>query len=216
MRGARTPLATEGQRLNQIRNLVKKHNLYLFSDEVYREFIYTGSPYISAMHLDGIEQNVVLIDSVSKRYSECGIRIGALITKNEAVRKTVMKFCQARLSPPLIGQIVAEASIEGTEAYSREVYEEYLERRKTLIYGVNRIPGCYTPIPMGALYTVAKLPVDDAEKFCAWCLSDFRYTDEKTASQTPSGHVAEVKAETIMMVLAAGFYTTPGSGVNQV
>lgn len=100
MRGARTPLATEGQRLNQIRNLVKKHNLYLFSDEVYREFIYTGSPYISAMHLDGIEQNVVLIDSVSKRYSECGIRIGALITKNEAVRKTVMKFCQTRLSPP--------------------------------------------------------------------------------------------------------------------
>ena len=100
MRGARTPLATEGQRLNQVRNLVKKHNLYLFSDEVYREFIYTGSPYISAMHLDGIEQNVVLIDSVSKRYSECGIRIGALITKNEAVRKTVMKFCQTRLSPP--------------------------------------------------------------------------------------------------------------------
>lgn len=216
MRGARTPLATEGQRLNQIRDLVKKHNLYLFSDEVYREFIYTGSPYISAMHLEGIEQNVVLIDSVSKRYSECGIRIGALITKNEAVRKTVMKFCQARLSPPLIGQIVAEASIEGTEAYSREVYEEYLERRKTLIDGVNRISGCYTPIPMGAFYTVAKLPVDDAEKFCAWCLSDFRYTDEKTASLTPSGHVAEVKAETIMMAPAAGFYTTPGSGVNQV
>lgn len=202
--------------MNQICDLVKKYNLYLFSDEVYREFIYTGSPYISAMHLDGIEQNVILIDSVSKRYSECGIRIGALITKNEAVRKTVMKFCQARLSPPLIGQIVAEASIEGTEAYSREVYEEYLERRKTLIDGVNRIPGCYTPIPMGAFYTVAKLPVDDAEKFCAWCLSDFRYTDEKTATLTPSGHVAEVKAETIMMAPAAGFYTTPGSGVNQV
>ena len=202
--------------MNRIRDLVKKYNLYLFSDEVYSEFIYTGSPYISAMHLKGIEQNVVLIDSVSKRYSECGIRIGALITKNEAVRKTVMKFCQARLSPPLIGQIVAEASIEGTEAYSREVYEEYLERRKTLIDGVNRIPGCYTPIPMGAFYTVAKLPVDDAEKFCAWCLSDFRYTDEKTASLTPSGHVAEVKAETIMMAPAAGFYTTPGSGLNQV
>lgn len=116
----------------------------------------------------------------------------------------------------LIGLIVAEASIEGTEAYSREVYEEYLERRKTLIDGVNRISGCYTPIPMGTFYTVAKLPVDDAEKFCAWCLSDFRYTDEKTASQTPSSHVAEVKAETIMMAPAAGFYTTPGSGVNQV
>lgn len=203
--------------MNQIRDLVKKYNLYLFSDEVYREFIYTGSPYISAMHLDGIEQNVILIDSVSKRYSECGIRIGALITKNEAVRKTVMKFCQARLSPPLIGQIVAEASIEGTEAYSREVYEEYLERRKTLIDGVNRIPGCYTPIPMGAFYTVAKLPVDDAEKFCAWCLSDFRYKDEKTETLKPSGTKGlPVTGETIMMAPAAGFYTTPELGKNQV
>ena len=194
--------------MSQIRDLVKKHNLYLFSDEVYREFIYTGSPYISAMHLEGIEQNVVLIDSVSKRYSECGIRIGALITKNEIVRKTVMKFCQARLSPPLIGQIVAEASIEGTEAYSRAVYEEYLERRKCLIDGVNRIPGCYTPIPMGAFYTVAKLPVDDAEKFCEWCLSDFSWKDE----HTPDG----CTGETVMMAPAAGFYTTPGSGVDQV
>lgn len=194
--------------MNQIRDLVKKHKLYLFSDEVYREFIYTGSPYISAMHLEGIEQNVVLIDSVSKRYSECGIRIGALITKNEAIRKTVMKFCQARLSPPLIGQIVAEASIEGTEAYSREVYEEYLERRKCLIDGVNRIPGCYTPIPMGAFYTVAKLPVDDAEKFCEWCLRDFSWKDE----YTPDGCMGE----TVMMAPAAGFYTTQGSGVDQV
>ena len=185
--------------MNQIRDLVKKHNLYLFSDEVYREFIYTGSPYISSMHLDGIQQNVVLIDSVSKRYSECGIRIGALITKNEAIRSTVMKFCQARLSPPLIGQIVAEASIDGTEAYSREVYEEYVERRKCLIDGVNRIPGCYTPLPMGAFYTVAKLPVDDAEKFCAWCLTDFNY-----------------EGETVMMAPAAGFYTTPGLGKDEV
>lgn len=203
--------------MNQIRDLVKKYNLYLFSDEVYREFIYTGSPYISAMHLEGIEQNVILIDSVSKRYSECGIRIGALITKNEAVRKTVMKFCQARLSPPLIGQIVAEASIEGTEAYSREVYEEYLERRKTLIDGVNRIPGCYTPIPMGAFYTVAKLPVDDAEKFCAWCLSDFRYKDETSETLKPSGTKGlPVTGETIMMAPAAGFYTTSDLGKNQV
>lgn len=203
--------------MNQIRDLVKKYNLYLFSDEVYREFIYTGSPYISAMHLEGIEQNVILIDSVSKRYSECGIRIGALITKNEAVRKTVMKFCQARLSPPLIGQIVAEASIEGTEAYSRDVYEEYLERRKTLIDGMNRIPGCYTPIPMGAFYTVAKLPVDDAEKFCAWCLSDYRYKDETTETLKPSGSKGlPVTGETIMMAPAAGFYTTPELGKNQV
>lgn len=194
--------------MNRIRDLVKKYNLYLFSDEVYREFIYTGSPYISAMHLDGIEQNVVLIDSVSKRYSECGVRIGALITKNENVRKTVMKFCQARLSPPLLGQLVAEASIEGTEQYSREVYDEYVERRKCLIDGVNRIPGCYTPVPMGAFYTVAKLPVDDAEKFCAWCLTDFIYKDDKT----PEGSVGE----TIMMAPAAGFYSNPVIGKNQV
>lgn len=183
----------------QIRDIVKKHNLYLFSDEVYREFIYTGSPYISAMHLEGIENNVILIDSVSKRYSECGIRIGALVTRNEKVRQTVMKFCQARLSPPLIGQIVAEASIEGTADYSRQVYDEYLERRKVLIDGVNKIPGCYTPIPMGAFYTVAQLPVDDTEKFCAWCLKDFCYENE-----------------TIMMAPAAGFYSTPGMGKNEV
>ncbi len=185
--------------MNQIRDLVKKYNLFLFSDEVYREFIYTGSPYISAMHLDGIEQNVVLIDSVSKRYSECGIRIGALITKNEEVRKTVMKFCQARLSPPLIGQIVAEASIEGTEQYSREMYEEYVERRKCLIDGINRIPGCYTPIPMGAFYTVAQLPVDDVDKFCAWCLSSFDY-----------------EGETVMMAPATGFYSDSEMGRQQV
>ena len=194
--------------MNRIRDLVKKYNLYLFSDEVYREFIYTGSPYISAMHLEGIEQNVVLIDSVSKRYSECGIRIGALITKNAEVRKTVMKFCQARLSPPLIGQLIAEASIEGTEQYSREVYDEYVERRKSLIDGVNRIPGCYTPVPMGAFYTVAQLPVEDAEDFCAWCLTDFCWKDEKTP--------ADVVGETIMMAPAAGFYSTPGMGKNQV
>ena len=136
--------------MNQIRDLVKKYDLYLFSDEVYREFIYTGSPYISACHLEGIENNVVLIDSVSKRYSECGIRVGALITKNEEVRSAVMKFCQARLSPPLLGQLVAEASIDEPEEYSREVYDEYVERRKCLIDGLNRIPGVYSPIPMGA------------------------------------------------------------------
>lgn len=185
--------------MNQIRDLVKKYDLYLFSDEVYREFIYTGSPYISACHLEGIEQNVVLIDSVSKRYSECGIRIGALITKNPQVRQAVMKFCQARLSPPLIGQIAAEASLEEPEEYGREVYDEYVERRKCLIDGLNRIPGVYSPIPMGAFYTVAKLPVDDAEKFCAWCLSDFQY-----------------EGETVMMAPAAGFYTTPGAGRDQV
>ena len=127
--------------MNQIRDLVKKYDLYLFSDEVYREYIYTGSPYISAMHLQGIENNTILIDSVSKRYSECGIRIGALITKNEEIRKAVMKFCQARLSPPLIGQIVAEASLDAPQSYYRDVYDEYVERRKCLIDGLNRIPG---------------------------------------------------------------------------
>ncbi|MBR5677019.1 MAG: pyridoxal phosphate-dependent aminotransferase [Paludibacteraceae bacterium] len=185
--------------MNRIRDLVKKYDLYLFSDEVYREFIYTGSPYISACHLEGIENNVVLIDSVSKRYSECGIRIGALITKNEAVRQAVMKFCQARLSPPLIGQIAAEASLDAGEEYERENYDEYVERRKCLIDGLNRIPGVYSPIPMGAFYTVAKLPVDDAEKFCAWCLKDFNY-----------------EGETVMMAPASGFYTTPELGKNEV
>lgn len=185
--------------MNQIRDLVKKYDLYLFSDEVYREFIYTGSPYISACHLEGVEQNVVLIDSVSKRYSECGIRIGALITKNEEVRNAVMKFCQARLSPPLLGQLVAEASIETSPEYMREMYDEYVERRNILVDGLNRIPGVYSPIPMGAFYTMAKLPVDDAEEFCAWCLRDFEY-----------------EGETVMMAPAAGFYTTPGAGKDEV
>lgn len=185
--------------MNQIRDLVKKYDLYLFSDEVYREYIYTGSPYISAMHLQGIENNTVLIDSVSKRYSECGIRIGALITKNEEIRKAVMKFCQARLSPPLIGQIVAEASLDAPTSYYRDVYDEYVERRKCLIDGLNRIPGVYSPIPMGAFYTVAKLPVDDSDKFCRWCLEEFNY-----------------EGETVMMAPASGFYTTPGAGHNQV
>ena len=185
--------------MNQIRDLVKKHDLYLFSDEVYREFIYTGSPYISACHLEGIEQNVILIDSVSKRYSECGIRIGALITKNEEVRNAVMKFCQARLSPPLLGQLVAEASIDTSEDYLREMYDEYVERRNCLIDGLNKIPGVYSPIPMGAFYTMARLPIDDAERFCAWCLEEFSYENE-----------------TIMMAPGAGFYTTPGAGHNEV
>ena len=185
--------------MNQIRDLVKKYDLFLFSDEVYREFIYTGSPYISACHLEGIEQNVVLIDSVSKRYSECGIRIGALITKNAEIRAAVMKFCQARLSPPLIGQIAAEASLDVPEEYLRETYDEYVERRKCLIDGLNRIPGVYSPIPMGAFYTVAKLPVDDAEKFCMWCLTDFNF-----------------EGETVMMAPASGFYTTPGVGRDEV
>jgi aspartate aminotransferase len=185
--------------MNKIRDLVKKYDLYLFSDEVYREFIYTGSPYVSALHLVGIEENVVLIDSVSKRYSECGIREGMLITKNKELRKTVMKFCQARLSPPLLGQIVAEASLNVSEEYMRDVYEEYLERRNYLVDTLNKIPGVYSPIPMGAFYTIARLPVDDADKFCAWCLSDFEY-----------------EGQTIFMAPASGFYTKPDLGKNEV
>lgn len=185
--------------MDQIRDIVKKYDLFLFSDEVYREFCYTGAPYISAFHLKGIENNVVLVDSVSKRYSECGIRIGALITKNKAVKENVMKWCQARLSPPLIGQIIAEASIDTPANYMLSVYNEYVERRKFLIDGLNRIPGCYSPIPMGAFYTVAKLPVDDSDKFCAWCLEHFEYN-----------------GQTIMLAPASGFYTTPDMGRNEV
>jgi aspartate aminotransferase len=185
--------------MNKIRDLVKKYDLYLFSDEVYREFCYTGAPYISAFHLEGIEENVILIDSVSKRYSECGLRIGALITKNKAVKSSVMKFCQARLSPPLIGQIAAEASLDAPDDYMLDVYNEYVERRKFLIDGLNRINGVYSPIPMGAFYTVARLPVDDTDKFCQWLLSDYSYENQ-----------------TIFMAPASGFYTTPGLGLNEV
>lgn len=183
----------------QIRDLVKKYDLFLFSDEVYREFCYTGAPYISAFHLPGIEEQVVLIDSVSKRYNECGIRIGALITKHPQLKTNVMKFCQARLSPPLLGQIVAEASIDTPAEYMLATYNEYVERRKFLIDELNKIPGCYTPIPMGAFYTVVKLPVDDADKFCQWCLRDFN-----------------LDGETVFMAPASGFYTTPGMGRDEV
>ncbi len=185
--------------MNQIRDLVKKYDLFLFSDEVYREFIYTGSPYISACHLEGIEENVVLIDSVSKRYSECGIRVGALITKNKRVRNAVMKFCQARLSPPLIGQIIAEASMDAPRTYATDVYEEYIERRKCLIDSLNRIPGVYSPIPMGAFYTIARLPIDNSDEFCEWCLKEFDY-----------------EGETIMLAPASGFYSDPHYGRNEV
>jgi len=187
------------QEMKQIRDIVKKYNLYLFSDEVYREFIYTKRPYISAFHLEGIEENVVLVDSVSKRYSECGIRIGALITKNKQVREAVMKFCQARLSPPLIGQVIAEASLSTPQEYMEEVYDEYLARRNFLIDQLNQIPGVFAPTPMGAFYVMVKLPVDDAEKFCKWCLADFSY-----------------EGQTVMLAPGNGFYTEPGEGKQEV
>ena len=185
--------------MNQIRDLVLKHDLFLFSDEVYREFIYTGSPYISAFHLQGIEDHVVLIDSVSKRYSECGIRIGALLTKNREVHDSVMKFCQARLSPPLIGQIVAEASLDASREYSMRTYEEYIERRNCLVDMLNKIDGVYSPILMGAFYTVARLPIDDSDRFCAWLLEEFSY-----------------EGQTVMLAPASGFYTDGNRGRNEV
>lgn len=186
------------EELQQIKEIVVKHDLFLFSDEVYREFVYNGKPYTSALTL-GIPEHVILIDSVSKRYSECGIRVGMMVTHNKDVHDTVLKYCQARLSPPLLGQIVADASIDGVEAYAKECFVEYKERRDFFIQGLNEIPGVYSPMPEGAFYTVASLPVADAEDFCRWLLTDFR-----------------LNGETVMMAPAAGFYSTPGLGKNQV
>lgn len=187
------------EELLKIADIVRRHNLFLFSDEVYREFCYTDTPFISAMSLPGIEENVVLIDSVSKRYNECGIRIGAIVTRHKELRANVMKFCQARLSPPLLGQIVAEASIDTPEEYMQYVYDEYFRRRDFLIKRLNEIPGVYSPMPMGAFYTVASLPVEDADHFCKWVLDEFSH----------NGH-------TVFMAPASGFYTSPGEGRNQV
>jgi aspartate aminotransferase len=185
--------------LNRLCELVKKHDLYLFSDEVYREFCYDGHKHFSAMNLKGIENNVIMFDSVSKRYSECGIRIGTMLTKNKEVINTALKFAQARLSPPTFGQIAAEASLDTPAEYFKEVYQEYIERRNFLVEGLNRIPGVFTPTPKGAFYTVAKLPVDDSDKFCQWILSEFQY-----------------EGQTVMMAPATGFYSTKGMGMNEV
>ena len=187
------------EELMRLRDLVKKYDLFLFADEVYREFIYSDAPYTSAMHLEGIENNVIMIDSVSKRYSECGIRIGAFITRNKEVRAAAMKLAQARLSPPLIGQIVAEASLDAPQAYHKGVYDEYIARRNCLVEGLNKIPGVFCPMPMGAFYTVSKLPVNDIDDFCRWCLEEFNY-----------------EGETVMMAPASGFYATPGLGKDEV
>ena len=183
----------------QIRDLVLKHDLFLFSDEVYREFCYSDKPIISALQLEGIEDQTVVIDSVSKRYNECGIRIGALVTRNKQLHDAVMKFCQARLSPPLIGQLVAEASIDTPNDYLEQAFGEYRRRRDFLLEGLNSIPGVFAPVPMGAFYCVARLPVRNAEDFCRWCLEEFSYN-----------------GATVFMAPAAGFYTVPGMGHNEV
>ena len=185
--------------MQMLADIVRKHGLYLFSDEVYREFVYDGMEYFSAGHFDGLDENVVMLDSFSKRYSECGIRVGALITRNRAITQGVLKLCQARLSPPLLGQIVAEASCDEDPSYLDNVIKEYDSRRKVLIESLSRIPGVKVSTPHGAFYAMAALPVDDAEKFCAWCLSDFQY-----------------EGESIMMAPANGFYITPGLGINEV
>lgn len=187
------------EEMMRIRDIVKKHDLFLMSDEVYREFRYTDAPYVSAMHLKGIEENVLLIDSVSKRYSECGIRIGAVITKNKELRGSMMKIAQARLSPPLIGQIVAEASLEAPKSYLEGIYDEYIERRNLLVNGLNKIPGIFAPMPNGAFYVMASLPIDDSDKFCEWLLSEFSY-----------------EGETVMFAPGSGFYSRKGDGMNEV
>jgi len=185
--------------LEQLSTIIKKHDLYLFSDEVYREFCYDGNSHFSAMMLKGLENNVVLMDSVSKRYSMCGVRIGALISKNKEVISSAMKFAQARLSPPSYGQIAAEAALTTPKSYFDEVYNEYIERRNYMVEALNKMEGVYCPKPKGAFYTVVKLPIDDSDKFAQWLLEDFEYNNQ-----------------TVMVAPATGFYSTCGAGKNEV
>ena len=184
--------------LEQLRDIVKKHDLFLFADEVYREFCYDGAIPFSVMNLEGIEDNVIMIDSVSKRYSMCGARIGALVTKNKDVMASALKFGQARLSPPTIDQIASEAALATPQSYFDNVVDEYVTRRNIMVDGLNAIPGVFCPKPSGAFYCVAQFPVDDAEKFCIWLLEEF-----------------DLDGQTVMMAPANGFYATPGAGKNE-
>jgi aspartate aminotransferase len=187
------------QELEALRDLVKKHDLYLFADEVYREFCYDGKEYFSVLNLEGIEQNVVLMDSVSKRYSACGIRIGALISRNKSVMETALKFAQARLSPPTFGQIAAEAAIDTPDSYFEAVTKEYVARRDYMVEALNKMEGVFCPKPSGAFYAIVQLPIDDSDVFCQWILESFEH-----------------QKQTVMMAPATGFYSTPGAGKNQV
>ncbi|PVX51068.1 aspartate aminotransferase [Balneicella halophila] len=187
------------EELQQLKELVLKHNLYLFSDEVYREFCYGGHTHFSAMQLEGLENHVILFDSVSKRYSECGIRIGALVTRNKEVIKTALKFGQARLCPPGLGQVAAEASLDTPKEYFDEVYNEYISRRDFMVSALNKMEGVYCPEPKGAFYTVVKLPIDNSDRFAQWLLEDFSY-----------------EGQTVMVAPASGFYATEGLGQNEV
>jgi len=187
------------QELEQLGDIVRKHDLYLFSDEVYREFCYDGEVHFSAMNLKDLEQHVVMFDSVSKRYSMCGVRVGALVTHNKQVIDTALKFGQARLSPPYYGQVAGEAALNTPPSYFEEVYDEYIERRDFMVAALNQMPGVLCPTPKGAFYTVVHLPVDDADRFAKWILSDFEYNNQ-----------------TVMMAPASGFYSTPGLGKQEV
>lgn len=189
----------DAEEMAVLRDLCLKHNLYLFSDEAYREFCYDGHNHLSAMQLEGLDQHVILMDTISKRYSACGGRIGAFVTKNKAVYDAVMKFAQARLSPPSFAQIAGEAAVDLPDNYFDEVKAEYLKRRNLLVERLNKIPGVYCPNPGGAFYAMAKLPVDDAEDFCRWLLESFSYNNQ-----------------TVMMAPASGFYATPGLGKDEV
>ena len=186
------------EELEKLRDIVKKHDLFLFADEVYREFCYDGATPFSVMNLEGIEQNVIMIDSVSKRYSMCGARIGAIVSKNKEVMASALKFGQARLSPPTIDQIASEAALDTPQSYFDDVVSEYVERRNIMVDGLNAIEGVFCPKPSGAFYCVAQFPVDSAEKFCQWLLEEFEY-----------------EGATVMMAPASGFYSTPNSGVQE-
>ncbi len=185
--------------LERLRELVLRHDLFLFADEVYREFVYDGRDYLSTLSLEGLDEHLVLVDSVSKRFSMCGVRIGAMVTRNHQVYQTVMKFAQARLSPPTLGQVASEAAMDVPDSYFEEVNREYVHRRDVMHKLLLEIPGVIAPKPGGAFYLVAALPVEDAEDFCAWMLSEFSYENQ-----------------TVMLAPAAGFYSTPGLGKNQV
>lgn len=187
------------EELRVLAQIVKKHDLFLMADEVYREFCYDNCKYHSVMQLEGLEEHVILLDSISKRYSACGCRIGMFVTKNKEVYSTAMKIAQARLSPPTYGQIFGEAAIDAPESYFAEVLAEYTKRRDIVVEAINKMDGCFCPNPKGAFYAVARLPIDNADKFCQWLLEEFN-TDGKT----------------VMLAPATGFYSTPGSGMNEV
>jgi aspartate aminotransferase len=187
------------EELESLRDIVLKHDLFLFSDEVYREFTYDGHQHHSVMNLKGVEENVILLDSISKRYSACGARIGVLISKNKEVICTAMKFAQARLSPPTFGQIAGEEAINTPDSYFKKVLEEYHNRRNIVVESINKMAGCFCPKPGGAFYAVARLPIDDSDKFCQWLLEDFSF-----------------EGQTVMLAPATGFYSTKGRGLDEV